>query len=547
MGHGQRVRRMVGALAVLLAGVGAAGAVAGVAGRFDSSAVPGTVITHSPASSRVYLGSPSIVALPGEGGVGGTYVVSHDTFGAGSDLKTTRLFRSADRGRTWEMLATVGGQYWSTLFVHRGALYLMGTNAEYGQVVIRRSEDGGKTWTTPRDEGSGLLRADGRFHCGPVPVIEHGGRVWRAMEDAKGPGGWGSHFRAFMMSAPADADLLKAASWTSSEPLAGDARWLGGTFNGWLEGNAVATHEGELVDILRVDDGAAGERAAVVKISADGQRGAFDAAKDFVRFPGGAKKFTIRFDARTGRYWSLVNDVMPARGRVAVPGGIRNTLSLVSSADLREWTVRCVLLHHPDREHVAFQYPDWQFEGEDLIAAIRTAHDDGLGGASRGHDANFITFHRIRDFRRLTVADSVAVPEPQPVTIEHADFSVSGYGFEIATLAEGGKAFLNREYTWGEMPATLKGWRYTRTAGGEAAEITVKGKRAGTVMAATVREQAGLALAGWEALPGMSFTYSDRGRSRMVVFRRTLEPGKELVLPQGNWSGLVLLLPPEGK
>jgi hypothetical protein len=350
-----------------------------------------------------------------------------------------------------------------------------------------------------------------------------------------------------MMSAPVEAELLKAESWTSSPPMAGNPQWLGGKFNGWLEGNAVATPEGTMLDILRVDDGAGGERAAVVRISADGQRGAFDPEKDFVSFPGGSKKFTIRFDAQTRQYWSLVNNVMPARGNVGVPGGIRNTLSLVSSADLREWTVRTVLLHHPDREHVAFQYPDWQFEGEDLIAAIRTASEDGLGGAPRGHDANFITFHRIENFRRLTPAESVAVPEPRPVTFEQVDSSVSGYGFEIASLEEGGKAFSNREYTWGEVPAALKGWRYTRTAGGEAAEITVNGKRAGTVMAATVMEQAGLALAGWEAVPGMSFTYSDRGRSRMVVFRRMLGPGEALVLPQGNWSGLVLLLPPEGK
>ncbi len=46
-----------------------------------------------------------------------------------------------------------------------------------------------------------------------------------------------------------------------------------------------------------------------------------------------------------------------------------------------------------------FQYVDWKFEGEDLIAVSRTAFDDGLGGAANYHDANFITFHRVCNFR----------------------------------------------------------------------------------------------------------------------------------------------------
>ena len=41
--------------------------------------VPGTVIAHSPASDKKYLGSPSICILPS-----GNYVASHDFFGPGS-------------------------------------------------------------------------------------------------------------------------------------------------------------------------------------------------------------------------------------------------------------------------------------------------------------------------------------------------------------------------------------------------------------------------------------------------------------------------------
>ena len=358
--------------------------------------VPGVVVNHLAAATKQFIGSPSIAILPNGG-----YVATHDIFGPGSTRDRTLVFASHDRGATWQRLAEIAGQWWSTLFVHRGALYLMGTSREYGAAVIRRSEDGGRTWTTPRDADSGLLLGDGKYHCAAVPVLMQGGRVWRAMEDAMGPGVWGSHFRAFMLSAPEDADLLKAASWTASNRLGRDPQWLGGKFGGWLEGNAVAAPDGGIVDLLRVDDRPEGNTAAVIRISADGRTATFDPADGFRTFPGGCKKFTVRFDPASRLYWSLTNFV-PARHRGGNPERTRNTLALVASPDLRQWTVRAVVLHHPDVERHGFQYADWQFDGDDLIAVSRTAFDDADGGAENQHNANFLTFHRIRGFRALT-------------------------------------------------------------------------------------------------------------------------------------------------
>jgi hypothetical protein len=220
------------------------------------------------------------------------------------------------------------------------------------------------------------------------------------MEDASGLGGWGKHFRAFMMSAPVDADLLNAESWTCTNRIARDPAWLGGKFGGWLEGNAVVTRDGRLVDILRVDAPSDDEKAAVVEISADGKAATFDPTLGFVSFPGGAKKFTIRFDAASDLYWSLANYV-PPKQRHGRPASTRNTLALIASPDLRAWTVRAILLEHPDPMKHGFQYVDWQFEGDDIAVVSRTAHDDGLGGARNHHDANLMTFHRITRFRTL--------------------------------------------------------------------------------------------------------------------------------------------------
>lgn len=49
-----------------------------------------------------------------------------------------------------------------------------------------------------------------------------------------------------------------------------------------------------------------------------------------------------------------------------------------------------------------FQYVDWQFDGKDIIAGIRTA----WGNANTYHNANYLTFMRINNFRHLKMKDS---------------------------------------------------------------------------------------------------------------------------------------------
>ena len=372
---------------------------------------PGTVICHSPATSGLYIGSPSLCLLPD-----GTLLASHDFFGPKSNQSVRskgRIFRSSDQGKSWKLLAEIDGFFWQNLFVHQGKVYAMGTDHEHENLIIRRSDDGGKSWTDPGDADHGLI-ATGAWHTAPMPVVAHGGRLWRAVEDADGGSMWGARYRARMLSAPEDADLLKAGSWTISNPLARNPAWLGNDFGGWLEGNAVVDPAGNIVDVLRVDTSRAPEKAAIVRITPDGKTATFDPENDFVDFPGGAKKFSIRKDPGGGGYWSLANIIPDQQAGTGKPADIRNTLALVHSNDLRAWETRGILLYHPDVAKHGFQYADWQFDGNDLIAVCRTAWDDAETGAHRYHDANYLTFHRWKNFRQFTRKNDTPAARENP-------------------------------------------------------------------------------------------------------------------------------------
>lgn len=361
--------------------------------------VPGVVVNHIPASTQTYIGSPSICILPN-----GDYVASHDHFGKGStehEQALTAVYKSSDKGKSWEKISEIKGQFWSNLFVHQNALYIMGTWKHHGNFIIRRSLDGGKSWSEPVDSQSGLL-LEGEYHTAPMPVIVHAGRLWRAIENARShTTAWGKRYSAMVISAPVSADLLNASSWTATNSLPYDSTYLDGKFGGWLEGNVVLTPEGKLVDMLRVATSEKGrDLAAIVEVNDQGTKVTFDPSTGFMDFTGGAKKFSVRYDKKSKRYWTLANLVKDEFAHLSA-SSVRNTLVLKSSADLKNWTTHQILLSHPDVARHGFQYVDWQFDGRHILFLSRTAYDDEFGGARNFHDANYLTFHRIRNFRSL--------------------------------------------------------------------------------------------------------------------------------------------------
>lgn len=362
------------------------------------------------AATKTYLGSPSLIRLDD-----GDLLATHDYFGPGcprnheAEEHLTSVYRSADEGQTWVNVTHIAGAFWSSLFRHRGCVYLLGTSQQYGSIVIRRSEDNGNTWTHPRDSKSGLLFKGGPFreapnyHCAPVPILIKDGRLYRAFEDCD-PCVWGPGFRSLIVSADEGADLLDVSNWAMSNKLSYDPAWTPRDWPeleapGWLEGNVVEAPNGETWNLLRFNSAPVVDKVAIVKVEEEGRRVSFDPATGFIDFPGGMSKFTIRRDPDTALYLTLSNNNTDP----AWPNQ-RNVLSLHVSEDLVHWEHKATLMqddsdlsHEDSIRLTGFQYADWQFDGDDLIYLTRTAYD----GANNFHDANRITFHKLKGFRRL--------------------------------------------------------------------------------------------------------------------------------------------------
>ena len=403
-----------------------------------------TEIRHQAEKGECYLGSPAILRLRD-----GALLVSHDYFGKGApcgpDGKSglTSLYRSEDNGATWENIGHLMNMSSGTFFEYEDSVYMLGLSRVDGDIIIRRSDNGGFSWTTPSDGETGLLFPAGkggslpRYHGGNFPFI-HNGRVYRAVENRTSDLRGFRDFRSLVISAPLDSDLLASSSWTMSNSLLLDAKsWLpdfdqfeessyGLTGWGWLEGQVISSPDGRLFNLLRVssplrkwaghedsvhdpvfnqeraDACENSDHAAMVEILDEGKKVVFRPPEALITLPGGGiGRFRIQRDPGTGLYLSLVNRTPDPERKFRY---WRNILSLAYSRDLVHWRIAGKVLEDDSglsmadsRNLTGFQYPDWLFDGKDLLILSRTAYR----GAHTAHDSNRLTFHVLKNYQKM--------------------------------------------------------------------------------------------------------------------------------------------------
>ena len=381
------------------------------------------------ASTGIFLGSPSLLRLPN-----GDILASFDYNGPTSN--TTGVYRSTDDGETWSHITDIVGLFWANLFEHNGSIYFLGTNAGTGVVartiVISRSQDNGSTWSTPVTLFDQDIPGKAvRYHCAPTPVVIHNGRLFRAFEALDTSFPWARGYRAFTISIPVANDLMTPSNWKMSTKATYNAAWdpTGSeSTTGWIEGNMVVGPDNKLVNLIRVNSVPYINKAAIINISDQGDTASF-VPQNFITFPGGLHKFVIRKDETSGVYLAMVNNN-------TAPSYIqqRNILSLYGSYNLRDWTHLKTLMRDDQglsfAQSVAktgFQYPDWHFDGDNLIYLVRTAYD----GAYNYHNANRITFGRLENFRPLlSLVPLPSTPVPgQPDTELLPSTTVGSLGY----------------------------------------------------------------------------------------------------------------------
>lgn len=351
-----------------------------------------------------YLCTPSITEHKGK------LYLSTDLEGINN--RSCEIYLSEDDGDTWSHISSVPAMYWATLFSHDGSLYLLGvsnTSATARQVTIVKSEDDGKTWTTPRSDYGILAPQYTGAHSGGMPILCANGKIYKTFEDID------SLYRnyPFMMWIDEDADLLDPNAWNVTEKydlndslylqIVPDVRIPNDSVEP-LEGNAVLTPDGRVVNMLRLTTATSPGYGLMLVLDENTKTlsaANLDGLKNglFFSMPTGTDKFTIKYDEQTGYYIAFVNNKTQSLNYWS-----RNVLSMVISKDLVNWSIVDTIL--TDRTMMnpyvslwkhGFQYVDWMVDGEDLVLAVREAMDD----SANFHDSNYICTYRIKNYQAI--------------------------------------------------------------------------------------------------------------------------------------------------
>jgi hypothetical protein len=304
-----------------------------------------------------YIVDPFLLIMPnGDYIAGANQELSFERqFGPDTDI--ARHWISKDKGLTWARLSKspVGVLHAST-FYHDGSLYALG-DVEEGFGGIVKSTDGGQTWLDP-------VRLNFKVRNSPAHVVVSQGRYWLAMESP-----------VSVISASTTSNLMDPDSWILAKRQ--DDNRTGN------EADMIITRDGTPVIIPK-------GRKKIRVINPN--ETIVDNEVDLFLLKGNGSKYSMIYDPISDKYWALTS-------YSPMEGNIRTGVILSSSSDLKAFTIEKQVIQGKSNNFHGFNYPFMQIDGDDIVFVLRTAWENDMGQAQRWHDANMITFHRIRDFR----------------------------------------------------------------------------------------------------------------------------------------------------
>jgi hypothetical protein len=382
-----------------------------------------TVVWHKPDRER-YVEGCGLVRFDKDDIVAVVPVVPRSQWSAErrATQSRTHIVRSVDGGKTWKPTSEL--PYYSAVpWVHQGRLYLFamkgGTKFRNDDLLLLRSDDRGKTWSAP------LTLAEGHFWNCHTGMVVQGKRLYWAIDDISfgmlGVGSRGPRIVAGDLS----ENIMDPKSWRLSNPV----RFVG--VPEALTSPRFAEHQSQYLEPNVIQLNGKIRVLATVKPrrqTTAGLSAVFDLSEEggglelkFTQFnpmPGGQLKFFVEWDEVSRMFWATANLVVDSQGvypwwkqvhakgtyRSETGGNDRRTLMLMYCLDGLNWfQAGCVA--QAARISQSFMYAALVIDGDDLAIISRSSVN-----APDNHDADYATFHRVRNFRSLALK---LVPEPE--------------------------------------------------------------------------------------------------------------------------------------
>ena len=402
-------------------------------------------VFESPKPKQVYVVAPGIARTP----AGRLVVTTGAREGRESENAWARtmgwvdskdrvlrgmIFTSDDHGATWTLRARFPFTQ-ARPFVAGASLYVIGQGTD---LMIMRSQDWGDSWSEP----VGLTQGQ-KWHQAPSNVHYDNGNVYLVMERQvyeMNEAGRASALAPVLMRARIGDDLTKVENWTfASELVFRDAvpeselnyfgvprfpvdsarrnpeKRLPGHHQyppGWGEAQVVRFTDPDhlLYDperrtlhlIMRAFSGGTDFSAwAKVVENEDGsmttmlEKAPSGKYITFVPLPGGHLKFHILYDDVSHLYWLASSQAADSTHR-SDGKHERHRLQLHFSKNCFDWVFAGIVAIGGSPEQ-SRHYPAMAIDGDDLHIVSRSGNEK----SETFHNTNVVTFHTIRNFRRL--------------------------------------------------------------------------------------------------------------------------------------------------
>lgn len=325
--------------------------------------------------------------------------VEHCKVKNGDELSSVTVIRkSTDGGLTWEVTHEINRLKWAAMFLVGEEMYIVGFLKNDGDWK-------GGTWIGKlTDDGNSKTVETTELHklCDDVSAV---------FEPLVADGILYLPLDSTVLSVSVSEDITVAENWKRTQDSAEliTLEWFklvtGKSLSGLgtaecIEGNIVKGKDGKIYVVYRIECQPYGNYAVMLKLSED--RTTLELLPNngsLINLPTTVSRFVIKYDETMQKYICISNWYLTENACRA-----RNVLGISVSDDLVTWKEVDTLL--VDREMIntecscwraAFQYTDWDFDGDDLVLAVR----ETVGFANTFHDGKYFTFYRVSDFREL--------------------------------------------------------------------------------------------------------------------------------------------------